>query len=93
LILISNCSSYVPSDVSASGANFATPAFTNKTSILPSFCETCAYSLSTSASLATSACTANTPFPMVFAASFQRFSASAGDGYSRAFFLQALGRR
>src|SRR6266849_5138184 len=73
LILISNCSSYVLSDVSASGANFATPAFTNKTSILPSFCETSANSLSRSASLATSACTANTPFPMAFTASSSVF--------------------
>ena len=36
----SNCSSYELSDVSASGANFTTPAFTNNTSMLPSFCET-----------------------------------------------------
>ena len=40
------------------------PAFTNSTSILPSFRETSANSLSTSVSLATSACTATTPFPI-----------------------------
>src|SRR5438270_7857111 len=73
LMLMSNCSSYVLSDVSASDANFATPAFTNNTSILPSFCETSAYSLSTSARLATSACTASTPFPMVLTASSSVF--------------------
>src|SRR6266436_5022321 len=73
LMLISNCSSYRLSDVSASGANFATPAFTNSTSILPSFCETSAYNLSTSVSFATSACTATTPFPMVFTASSSVF--------------------
>src|SRR5712692_1379681 len=37
LILVSNCSSKALSEVSAKGANFAMPAFTNKTSILPSF--------------------------------------------------------
>src|SRR5947207_9859437 len=73
LILMSNCSSYVLSDVWARGANLATPAFTNNTSILPSFCETSAYSLSTSARLETSACTASTPFPMVFTASSRVF--------------------
>src|ERR1700686_3114133 len=61
------------SEVSAKGANFATPAFTNKTSILPSFCETSAYSLSMSASLATSPCTATTPFPIVFTPSSRVF--------------------
>src|SRR2546425_5264459 len=73
LMLMSNCSSYTLSDVSASGANFATPAFTNNTSILPSFCETSAYSLSTSVSLATSACTATTPFPIILTASSSVF--------------------
>src|SRR6266487_1450118 len=73
LMLMSNCSSYRLSGVSASGANFATPAFTNSTSIFPSFCETAAYSLSTSASFATSACTASTPLPIVFTASSSVF--------------------
>src|SRR6266567_3294855 len=73
LTLMSNCSSYRLSGVSASGANFATPAFTNSTSIFPSFCETSAYSLSTSVSLATSACTATTPFPIVLTASSSVF--------------------
>src|SRR3989441_1142426 len=73
LMLMSNCSSYRLSGVSASGANFATPAFTNSTSIFPSFCETSAYSLSTSASFATSACTASTPLPIVFTASSSVF--------------------
>src|SRR6266849_6559038 len=72
-MLMSNCSSYTLSDVSASGANFATPAFTNSTSILPNFFETSAYSLSMSASFATSACTANTPLPIVFTASSSVF--------------------
>src|SRR6266550_6053968 len=73
LMLISNCSSYTLSVVSANGTNFAIPAFTDNTSILPSFCETSAYSLSTSASLATSDCTATTPFPIVFTASSRVF--------------------
>src|SRR6266852_582231 len=73
LMLMSNFSSYRLSDVSASGANFATPAFTNNTSILPNFFETSAYSLSMSASLATSACTASTPLPIVFTASSSVF--------------------
>src|SRR2546425_1143213 len=73
LMLMSNCSSYTLSDVSASGANFATPAFTNNTSILPNFRETSAYNLSTSVSFATSACTATTPFPIVFTASSRVF--------------------
>src|SRR5438105_10453890 len=70
---MSNCSSYRLSEVSANGANFATPAFTNQTSILPNFFETSAYILSTSASLATSACTASTPLPIVFTASSSVF--------------------
>src|SRR5216684_2720020 len=73
LMLMSNCSSYTLSDVSASGENFATPAFTNNTSILPSFFETSVYSLSMSASLATSVCTASTPLPIVFTASSSVF--------------------
>src|SRR5216684_4837591 len=73
LMLMSNCSSYTLSAVSASGANFATPAFTNNTSILPSFCETSAYNLSRSVSFATSACTATTPFPIVLTASSSVF--------------------
>src|SRR5712664_69292 len=73
LMLMSNCSSNKLSDVSANGANFATPAFTNNTSILPNFFETSAYSLSMSASLATSACTASTPLPIVFTASSSVF--------------------
>jgi len=53
------------SSAGAEGANFATPAFTNNTSILPDFCETSHYNLSTSVSLATSAGTATTPFPII----------------------------
>src|SRR5229473_6305216 len=73
LMFMSNCSSNKLSDVSANGANFATPAFTNSTSILPNFFETSAYSLSMSASLATSACTASTPLPMALTASSSVF--------------------
>src|SRR6266567_1972498 len=72
-MLMSNSSSYTLSEVSASGANLATPAFTNSTSILPSFCETSANSLSTSVSFATSDCTATRPFPIVFTASSSVF--------------------
>src|SRR5437899_3143364 len=73
LMLMSNCSSYALSVVSAKGAKVTIPAFTNNTSILPSVCETSAYSLSTSVSLATSACTATTPFPIVLTASSSVF--------------------
>jgi|GEM_PF-6880079 hypothetical protein len=80
------------SDVSARGANFATPAFTNNTSILPSFCETSAYSLSMSARFATSACTASTPLPIRFHRFIQGFLASTRNCGSRALFLQAFRR-
>src|SRR2546429_2289409 len=73
LMLVSNCSSKRLSGVSASGANFATPAFTYKTSILPSFFETSEYNLSTSESLDTSAWTARTPLLTVFTASSSVF--------------------
>src|SRR2546429_4106461 len=73
LMLVSNCSSKRLSGVSASGANFATPAFTNKTSILPNFCDTSAYNRATSLSFATSACTATTPFPIALTASSRVF--------------------
>ena len=73
LMLVSNCSSNRFSGVLASGANFATPAFTNRTSIFPSFFETSEYNLSTSESLDTSAWTATTPLLMVLRASSSVF--------------------
>ena len=71
--LMSKFLSYISSVVSAKDAKFATPAFTNKMSIFPSFLDTSEYSLSTSASLATSACTASVSLPKNFTASSSVF--------------------
>src|SRR5215469_6083662 len=68
---MSKISSYRLSLVAASGANFAIPAFTNKMSIFPSFCETSAYSLSIAARSATSARTARMSLPSERTASFR----------------------